>query len=92
MSFEFKLPPEEMAKLELPLPPARKVKPMSGMVRELRASAGDRVVRDEQIRVFASPVGLSAAIRAGSEDVDQLKLKLASLDARIQTFGSQVSA
>jgi hypothetical protein len=129
MSFEFKLPPEELAKLELPLQPAHKVKlpsrgvvvggllaviaaaillrsfvftagynttlvaklgvvraPLSGMVRELSADAGDRVTRDQQIGIFASPVGLSAAVRAGSEDVDQLKSKLASLDARIHAL------
>lgn len=127
MSFEFKLPPEELAKLELPVPrklklPSRGIAigsllaiiglaillrsfvfttgynttlvanlgvvraPISGMVRDLAVNAGDRVVRDQQIGTFAAPVGLSAAVRAGSEDVDQLKTKLASLDSRIATL------
>jgi biotin carboxyl carrier protein len=128
MSFEFKLPPEELAKLDLPPPPAKRKlpsrgvmvggllsviagaillrsfvfttgynttlvanlgvvrAPMSGVVRDLTANAGDRVRRDEQIGTFAAPVGLAAAVKAGSEDVGQLTLKLASLDARMQAL------
>lgn len=60
--------------------------PVSGVVRDLKASAGDAVVRDQPIGTFAAQVGLSAALRAGAEDVDQLRQKLASIDSRIQAL------
>ncbi|GFZ86113.1 MULTISPECIES: HlyD family secretion protein [Sphingobium] len=57
--------------------------PISGEVDRLGANVGDRVTRNQLLGSFAAPVGLSAAVRAGSEDVDQLKAKLASIDGRM---------
>jgi len=57
--------------------------PISGEVDRLGANVGDRVARDQPLGIFAAPVGLSAAVRAGSEDVDQLQAKLASIDGRM---------
>ncbi|PJG48925.1 secretion protein [Sphingobium sp. LB126] len=57
--------------------------PVSGEVDRLGANVGDRVTRNQPLGGFAAPVGLSAAVRAGSEDVDQLRVKLASIDGRM---------
>lgn len=57
--------------------------PISGEIDRLDANVGDRVARDQLLGRFAAPVGLSAAVRAGSEDVDQLQAKLASIDGRM---------
>ena len=57
--------------------------PISGEVDRLGANVGDRVARNQQMGIFAAPVGLAAAVRAGSEDLDQLNAKLASIDSRM---------
>jgi len=57
--------------------------PISGEIDRLDANVGDRVARDQLLGRFAAPVGLSAAVRTGSEDVDQLQAKLASIDGRM---------
>ncbi|WP_176593621.1 HlyD family efflux transporter periplasmic adaptor subunit [Sphingobium sp. EM0848] len=56
--------------------------PVSGIVDQLSADVGDRVTHDQLLGSFAVPVGLSSAVQAGSEDIDQLKAKLVSIDAR----------
>jgi multidrug resistance efflux pump len=128
MSFEFKMPEEELAKLRLPeqtrrvgfgsrrlyvggllgvLAVAVLVRsfvfdtgydsalvadlgvvraPTGGVVGDLSANVGDRVARGQALGVFTVPVGLSAAVRAGSENVDQLTAALASIDARYATL------
>lgn len=130
MSFEFKLPPEELAKLRAPHKPLKEWRPsrrmivggllvavafailvrsfvftagynttlvanlgyvrapMSGVVGPLNADVGDKVRRDQALGVFASPVGLAAALKAGSEDLDQLQAELRSLNSRIRALQS----
>lgn len=65
--------------------------PISGEVDRLGANVGDRVARNQQVGMFAAPVGLSAAVRAGSEDIDQLKAKLASIDSRMAALKADAS-
>lgn len=130
MSFEFKLPPEELAKLKAPQTPLKDWRPsrrmivgglllalaaavlvrsfvftagytttlvadlgyvrapMTGVVGALKADVGDQIKRSQPLGSFASQVGLAAALRAGSEDVDQLQAELESLNSRIRTLQS----
>ena len=60
--------------------------PVSGVVDQLVSDVGDRVKHDQRLGTFAAPVGLSAAVKAGSEDIEQLKAKLTNIDSRIQAL------
>src|SRR3546814_1166563 len=53
--------------------------PISGEVDRLGANVGDRVTRNQLLGSFAAPVGLSAAVRAGSERSEEHTSELQSL-------------
>ncbi|NYI22965.1 HlyD family efflux transporter periplasmic adaptor subunit [Sphingobium indicum] len=65
--------------------------PISGEVDRLGANVGDRVTRNQLLGSFAAPVGLSAAVRAGSEDVDQIRTKLVSIDGRMAALAADAA-
>lgn len=64
--------------------------PLSGVVGQLSADVGDRVRRDQPLGYFAVPVGLTAAVTAGSADVGQLTSALGSIDTRIAMLRQDV--
>jgi len=57
--------------------------PVTGVAAVLSKDVGDSVTSGEQLGVFAVPIGLTAAMASGSEDVGQLTATLASLDERL---------
>src|SRR3546814_15653772 len=66
--------------------------PISGEVDRLSANVGDRVTRNQLLGSFAAPVGLSAAVRAGSEDVDQIRTKLVSIAGRMAALAADAAS
>jgi multidrug resistance efflux pump len=62
--------------------------PTAGTVGDLGVHPGDRVRDGQALGTFNVPVGLTAAMKAGSEDVGTLTASLADLDQRIAAISA----